>query len=123
MVGHRGFELQGLPLHSGRKTLKDSVKPEVEEAPRCIFERRGVVLGGGAQGGDGDAGLVQLIGVADIPTFKARGCNLGVELQSQGEVFDGKVEIKKGLQPGETVVVEGAFGTPDGAQVQLPGAK
>ena len=35
----------------------------------------------------------------------------------------GKVEIKKGLQPGETVVVEGAFGTPDGAQVQLPGAK
>ncbi len=40
-----------------------------------------------------------------------------------GEVFDGKVEIKKGLQPGETVVVEGAFGTPDGTQVQLAGAK
>ena len=40
-----------------------------------------------------------------------------------GEIFDGKVEIKKGLQPGETVVVEGAFGTPDGAQVQSAGAK
>ena len=40
-----------------------------------------------------------------------------------GEVFDGKVEIKKGLRPGEMVVVEGAFGTPDGAQVQLAGAK
>jgi len=40
-----------------------------------------------------------------------------------GELFDGKVEIRKGLQPGETVVVEGAFGTPDGAQVQTAGAK
>lgn len=40
-----------------------------------------------------------------------------------GEVFNGKVEIKKGLRPGEMVVVEGAFGTPDGAQVQLAGAK
>ena len=36
-----------------------------------------------------------------------------------GESHEGKVQITKGLNAGETVVVEGGYGLPDGAQVTL----
>ena len=35
-----------------------------------------------------------------------------------GQVFDGKVQMKSGLKAGERVVVEGAYGLPDGAEVK-----
>jgi HlyD family secretion protein len=35
-----------------------------------------------------------------------------------GENFDGKVQIVKGLNPGETVIVEGGYGLPDGTEVR-----
>lgn len=35
-----------------------------------------------------------------------------------GEVFDGKVEIKRGLNPGEMVITEGGYGLADGTQVR-----
>ena len=40
-----------------------------------------------------------------------------------GGTFDGKIQIKKGLQAGEQVVTEGGYSLPDGAQVLLPGEK
>ena len=40
-----------------------------------------------------------------------------------GEVFDGKVQVKSGLQAGEQVIVENGYGLPDGTQVQLAGEK
>jgi multidrug efflux pump subunit AcrA (membrane-fusion protein) len=39
-----------------------------------------------------------------------------------GEMRQGKVQIVKGLQAGETVVVEGGYGLPDGSEVTLEGA-
>ena len=36
-----------------------------------------------------------------------------------GEVFDGKVQIVEGLKEGETVVVEGGYGLPDGTSVRI----
>ena len=35
-----------------------------------------------------------------------------------GESFEGKVQIVKGLSPGETVIVEGGYGLPDGTEVR-----
>lgn len=40
-----------------------------------------------------------------------------------GEVFDGKAQILKGLAAGETVIIEAAYGLPDGAEVRLPVGK
>lgn len=40
-----------------------------------------------------------------------------------GERFEGKVQIQKGIQAGEQVVIEGGYSLPDGAEVQLPGEK
>lgn len=39
-----------------------------------------------------------------------------------GETLDGKVQIVKGLKPGETVIVEGGYGLPDGTEVTTEGA-
>lgn len=36
-----------------------------------------------------------------------------------GETLEGRVQIVKGLQAGEMVIVEGAYGTPDGTEVKL----
>jgi len=36
-----------------------------------------------------------------------------------GEVFDGKVQIKSGLQAGDTVIIEGGFGVLDGTEVRI----
>ncbi len=36
-----------------------------------------------------------------------------------GEVFDGKVQVKRGLAAGETVIVQGAYGLADGAQIRV----
>jgi HlyD family secretion protein len=36
-----------------------------------------------------------------------------------GEVFDGKVQIKSGLTPGEQVIIEGAYGLPEGTRVRV----
>lgn len=36
-----------------------------------------------------------------------------------GEIFDGKVQIRKGLKAGELVIVEGGYGLPDGATVRI----
>ena len=36
-----------------------------------------------------------------------------------GEIFDGKVQIKRGLHGGEAVIVDGGYGLPDGTQVRL----
>jgi HlyD family secretion protein len=38
-----------------------------------------------------------------------------------GEVFDGKVQIKSGVQAGETVVTEGGYGLTDGTEVRMEG--
>lgn len=38
-----------------------------------------------------------------------------------GQKVEGKVQILKGLNPGETVIVEGGYGLPDGTQVQVAG--
>ncbi len=35
-----------------------------------------------------------------------------------GRVFDGKVQVKSGVKPGERVVVEGGFSLPDGTEVK-----
>ena len=49
-----------------------------------------MLAGGGAEAGGGDSGVMQLRGVAHVPAFEAVGGDLGMELQGQGEVFDGK---------------------------------
>ncbi|MBI4456600.1 MAG: efflux RND transporter periplasmic adaptor subunit [Acidobacteria bacterium] len=36
-----------------------------------------------------------------------------------GAIFDGKVQIKKGIQPAETVIVSGGYGLPDGTAVKV----
>lgn len=36
-----------------------------------------------------------------------------------GESFAGKVQIKQGLKAGETVIVEGGYGLPDGTEVRI----
>lgn len=36
-----------------------------------------------------------------------------------GESFAGKVQIKQGLKAGETVIIEGGYGLPDGTEVRL----
>jgi multidrug efflux pump subunit AcrA (membrane-fusion protein) len=40
-----------------------------------------------------------------------------------GETFEDKVRIIRGLKPGETVVVEGNYGLPEGTQVRIPEEK
>jgi HlyD family secretion protein len=40
-----------------------------------------------------------------------------------GEVFDGKIQIVKGLKGGEQVVVDGGYALPDGTQVELASEK
>jgi HlyD family secretion protein len=35
-----------------------------------------------------------------------------------GEIFDDKVQIVKGLNPGEIVIIEGGYGLPDGTEVR-----
>ena len=40
-----------------------------------------------------------------------------------GITLDGRVQIQKGIQAGEQVVIEGGYSLPDGVQVQLPGEK
>ncbi|MBI1738485.1 MAG: efflux RND transporter periplasmic adaptor subunit [Acidobacteria bacterium] len=40
-----------------------------------------------------------------------------------GESFAGKVQIKQGLKAGETVIIEGGYGLPDGTEVRLAGEK
>lgn len=40
-----------------------------------------------------------------------------------GEVFDGKVHIKGGLNPGEPVIVQGAYGLAEGTQIRVREAK
>jgi RND family efflux transporter MFP subunit len=39
------------------------------------------------------------------------------EIES-GAIVDGKVQVKSGLRPGETVIVEGGYGLPDGTAVR-----
>jgi multidrug efflux pump subunit AcrA (membrane-fusion protein) len=36
-----------------------------------------------------------------------------------GQVFEGKVQVKSGINAGDSVIVEGGYGLPDGAQIQL----
>jgi HlyD family secretion protein len=36
-----------------------------------------------------------------------------------GEIADGKVQILKGLKPGENVITQGAYGLPEGTEVKL----
>jgi multidrug efflux pump subunit AcrA (membrane-fusion protein) len=36
-----------------------------------------------------------------------------------GESFAGMVQIKQGLKAGETVIVEGGYGLPDGTEVRV----
>jgi HlyD family secretion protein len=36
-----------------------------------------------------------------------------------GEVFDGKVQIKTGVTAGDSVIVQGAYGLPDGTQIRV----
>ena len=36
-----------------------------------------------------------------------------------GEVFEGKVQIKTGVMAGESIIVQGAYGLPDGAQIRV----
>jgi hypothetical protein len=36
-----------------------------------------------------------------------------------GEVFEGKVQIKSGLAPSDVVIVQGAYGLPDGTQIRV----
>lgn len=36
-----------------------------------------------------------------------------------GQIFNGKVQIKRGLRGGEEVIVDGGYGLPDGTQVRL----
>ncbi len=40
-----------------------------------------------------------------------------------GDVVDGKVQIRKGLAAGESVIVEGAYGLADGTQIRVRGDK
>lgn len=36
-----------------------------------------------------------------------------------GEVFDGKVQIKSGISAGESVIVQGAYGLPEGTRIRV----
>jgi multidrug efflux system membrane fusion protein len=45
-----------------------------------------------------------------------------VEIEA-GASFDGKVQIKQGLKAGDTVIIEGGYGLPDGTEVRLAGEK
>jgi HlyD family secretion protein len=36
-----------------------------------------------------------------------------------GEVYEGKVQIKSGIAPSDTVIVQGAYGLPDGTQIRV----
>lgn len=59
-------------------------------------------------------GSVMLIGAKNAAVKK--------EVET-GEIFDGKVQIKAGLSGGESVIVEGGYGLPEGAEVRLREAK
>src|SRR5208282_3399579 len=64
--------------------LEDGVQPEVEETGGGFFEGGSELAGGGAQVGGGDAGMMQLAGVAHVPALEAVGGDLGMELQGEG---------------------------------------
>ena len=66
---------------------------------------------GGAEVGGGDAGVMELAGVAYIPAFEALGGDFGVELQGEGVVAEGE-----GL-----LVVEFGFCEVDGAGGEIEG--
>jgi len=36
-----------------------------------------------------------------------------------GEVFEGRVQIKSGVTAGDSVIVQGAYGLPDGTQIRV----
>lgn len=57
-------------------------------------------------------GFVMLVG-ADKHAKK-------VEVET-GENFSGKVQIRSGLKAGDTVIIEGGYGLPDGTEVRLAG--
>jgi multidrug efflux pump subunit AcrA (membrane-fusion protein) len=40
-----------------------------------------------------------------------------------GQISNGKIEIRKGVNAGEMVIIEGAYGLPDKTEVSLPGDK
>ncbi len=59
-------------------------------------------------------GVVMVVGAGNVAVRR--------EVET-GETFDGKVRIKSGLMPGEAVIVEGAFGLPEGAQIRVREAR
>jgi multidrug efflux pump subunit AcrA (membrane-fusion protein) len=36
-----------------------------------------------------------------------------------GEIFEGKAQIKSGLTAGDSVIVQGAYGLPEGTQIRV----
>jgi len=38
-----------------------------------------------------------------------------------GQIFDGKVQVSKGLQAGEAVIIEGAYGLQEGTRIHVVG--
>jgi multidrug efflux pump subunit AcrA (membrane-fusion protein) len=55
-------------------------------------------------------GVVMVVGDKDVAVKK--------EIQA-GEVFEGKVQVKGGVNAGDSVIVEGGYGLPEGTQIRL----
>jgi multidrug efflux pump subunit AcrA (membrane-fusion protein) len=55
-------------------------------------------------------------GIVMVATEKGVAAKKEVET---GEVFDGKVQIRSGLNGGELVIVQGGYGLPDGTQIRV----
>ena len=60
-----------------------------------------MLVGGGAQAGGGDAGMIQFAGMAHIPGLQAVGGDFGMELQGQGEAADGEGLMGVAFCPGQ----------------------
>jgi multidrug efflux pump subunit AcrA (membrane-fusion protein) len=61
-------------------------------------------------------------GAASVYTVDEKKIAHKVEVET-GERAEGKVQVTKGLQAGDTVIVEGGYGLPDGTQVQVGEAR
>jgi HlyD family secretion protein len=53
-----------------------------------------------------------------VMVASAKGTAVKKEVET-GEVFDGKVQIKSGLDAADSVIVQGGYGLPDGVQIRV----
>ena len=75
------------------QALQDGIEPQLPESRGGLFQCGSVFAGRMRRFGGTDACMVQFTGVAHIPALQAGSGDLGMELQSQREIFDGECLI------------------------------